>query len=480
MNGLERVKKLTGFLQYTPAAIAFFFALSRWKAGNNESAILFGLIGLGLMLLSVLLNTIRKIVNNERRSMVVSAIVVFCCSLYPWINGEIYGGIILTLIGVFMICGYFLHPQNTRGTKWSSSMWQIYIPLAVGLITFVPLFFLMHVSENKKPTAAEAVGLQRKNIEKSSNPNKVSKAKTPATLSPMQKMADIMNRGLTPEQRESPTVQKLMEIIASDSFQEQVADQNPKTPHDFLQLFAAHGLTEAAEIDFDKIVAENQKRLENAYKARNPGKDPADEDDVMANRLTKSIKQRGAAGGMTIFLAQPETAEWIGFRFKDNPEAYNAWMDQVLFSVDTARGSRPTPTSESGNFVSASPAPTNDDFLNSLQEDIPASEKAAQDSFVELEDSTIPDTENNAVTRPKVDKEKVVTQLAPDPPALPTEPEFENTLKERFSSDRFDRAMDTLERYGPEEGLRRLRESDPEIARQMEQRHNRDNNEEYE
>ena len=41
----------------------------------------------------------------------------------------------------------------------------------------------------------------------------------------------------------------------------------------------------------------------------------------------------------------------------------------------------------------------------------------------------------------------------------------ETILKAQFSSERFERAMSTLQRYGPEEGLRRLRENDPEVAK---------------
>ena len=52
---------------------------------------------------------------------------------------------------------------------------------------------------------------------------------------------------------------------------------------------------------------------------------------------------------------------------------------------------------------------------------------------------------------------------------------LETTLREQFSLERFERAMSTLERYGPEEGLRRLRENDPEVAKQIEnsRQHNR-------
>ena len=46
---------------------------------------------------------------------------------------------------------------------------------------------------------------------------------------------------------------------------------------------------------------------------------------------------------------------------------------------------------------------------------------------------------------------------------------FKSSLQERFPLERFNRAMEILEHYGPEEGLRRLREFDPAFAREVEQ-----------
>ena len=53
-------------------------------------------------------------------------------------------------------------------------------------------------------------------------------------------------------------------------------------------------------------------------------------------------------------------------------------------------------------------------------------------------------------------------------PKLPTEAAFKNALRERFSPQRFNTAMQTLNQYGPKEGLRRIKESDPEVAAQVE------------
>ena len=53
-------------------------------------------------------------------------------------------------------------------------------------------------------------------------------------------------------------------------------------------------------------------------------------------------------------------------------------------------------------------------------------------------------------------------------PAFPTEAGLETQLRERFSPERFGTAAQTLHRYGPEEGLRRLKVSDPEVATHIE------------
>ncbi len=76
-----------------------------------------------------------------------------------------------------------------------------------------------------------------------------------------------------------------------------------------------------------------------------------------------------------------------------------------------------------------------------------------------------PETDAAATRAPNL------TDVPKAPTALPTVEGLEASLKEQFSSERFERAMSTLDRYGPEEGLRRLRENDPEVANQIEQYH---------
>ena len=90
-----------------------------------------------------------------------------------------------------------------------------------------------------------------------------------------------------------------------------------------------------------------------------------------------------------------------------------------------------------------------------------------------LEPPAIPKPETDAAVTPAPG----LTDVPKTPTALPTVEGLEASLKEQFSSERFDRAMSTLERYGPEEGLRRLRENDPEVAKQIENSRHRNKEE---
>ena len=63
---------------------------------------------------------------------------------------------------------------------------------------------------------------------------------------------------------------------------------------------------------------------------------------------------------------------------------------------------------------------------------------------------------------------ELLKTLFPDMPELPTEVGIGNALREQFSLQRLSTAMQTLSQYGPEEGIQRLKESDPEVATHVE------------
>ncbi len=79
-----------------------------------------------------------------------------------------------------------------------------------------------------------------------------------------------------------------------------------------------------------------------------------------------------------------------------------------------------------------------------------------------------PLSESNPVPQGKVERQ------APLPSEPPTALSQEAQVRDRLSSERFSRAKALLDEYGPEEGLRRLRATDPDAAAQFERdRHER-------
>ena len=161
MKILAKVKKLSVVVLYVPAALFFFFALSFWRTGDTESAFIYGLLGIGFVLLGALLQTIRRFIGNERRFEIFTIIMVFCCSLYMWIYGDVYDGLISTAIWLFMIANHFFYSQKGTGSRWSTPMWQIYIPIVAGLITFGSLFYLQYKSRDQTEVEARTAGVQQ-------------------------------------------------------------------------------------------------------------------------------------------------------------------------------------------------------------------------------------------------------------------------------------------------------------------------------
>ena len=449
--------KIHALAPFVAAIIPLLFSLYFWRKGWNEPAITFTLLGIGLLSLGVLLGTIKKIIANNRVFVIVATVILIAMGLYCWISrGYIYTGIFAILVGIVVILREML-----KGKRWQIGI-TVAFALGIGI-----LVYLEKTSENKRHTIGREAGVQQDAMSKTSKPNNVLNGKT--SISPSQQTVDMMNRILTTKQLEDPTVQKVMEVIASDSFQKQLEQQDPQTLKEYFQLFASQGVTEVANMDFDKMQAGAYQFAAADYSARNPGKVPQDEEVVMTRNLVAAIDQFGLMVGMREFMKNPENVMWMNAHFKGDKEAYHEWMFQVRNRVKTEQASRGVPTPESGD--SGSPSLS----TRELQQDIPFDENAPQVLLAEpepteaWEDYTIPDTEKRAAAVPAIiEPEKLVTDALPSTPAPPIEKVLETTLRERFSSERFKRAMSTLERYGPEEGFRRLRESDPEIAKQIE------------
>ena len=147
--GKDAVRHLGRILQYAPAAIAFFLALSFWRKGFTEGAIITGLMGIGFILLIVLLHIIEKITGNKRRFMLVCSGLVIAIGVYSLIDRDIYTGITITSIGMTMIFS-----ELVRG-RWKHICCAVALGIAVGAI------ILEEINDDKSHAIEREIGAQQ-------------------------------------------------------------------------------------------------------------------------------------------------------------------------------------------------------------------------------------------------------------------------------------------------------------------------------
>ena len=145
------------------------------------------------------------------------------------------------------------------------------------------------------------------------------------------------------------------------------------------------------------------------------------------------------------------------------------WMTDIqqnAASIVAAAETVGVPATEASDSASVWTLP---DTADSRLDMAPSNETKVPTTLDTSELATMTDTEIEAAI------EKSLTPQSPDiltneRPNTPGEIQsnLETTLREEFSSERFERAISTLKRHGPEEGLRRLRENDPEVAERVE------------
>ena len=143
-------------------------------------------------------------------------------------------------------------------------------------------------------------------------------------------------------------------------------------------------------------------------------------------------------------------------------EGSSAWVDEVLASLSPAAPAVPM-------FVEptevASP-PKNEGQVETVVPDISTTPREKQ--HLPPSDSPIVRDGETRPTSPAAPEQGKHLMSSTPRTSLPADADFETVLSERFSPARLNRAMAALNRYGPEEGVRRLKASDPELAVQVE------------
>ena len=279
----------------------------------------------------------------------------------------------------------------------------------------------------------------------------------------------------------SPPVQKMLEIMDSDEYAELPSDFSTHEWKDFLEskgapvtrgnpgLFTEHPPFMSLD-DYEPIV---RHIIAKTFLTAEPV-DMTDPEAATLQRAKVLIELDDADENGLPWFMERFGDDWrevsrVHEGMENNPAVI--WMTDVQQNaasiVAAAEQTR-------GDALEAS-APSWD--MSSVMES-----PSASDSETEMP-ATLDTPKHDPMTDADIEA-AIEESLTTQPPSTPTaqktdtpgeiQTNFENALKSEFSKERFDRAMDTLEQYGPEEGLRRLRENDPEVAKQVEQSRKRE------
>ena len=214
---------------------------------------------------------------------------------------------------------------------------------------------------------------------------------------------------------------------------------------------------------------------EERFREHFPTGEYADYEPDMRKRLAELFLETGLAATSTYDEASVRQTIGILSQFRES-EANSVWMrgyfKGYVGDLEWAQEVRENAASIVTNAdnvdtvpefttpdTAAEPTPTEsaEENLNNEPEPSPFSE----------ETPTLEDLEQTPQTVEEIEAELLKT-LFPEVPERATETSIETDLREQFSPQRFNAAVQTLSRYGAKEGLRRLKGSDPEIAKHVE------------
>lgn len=265
-----------------------------------------------------------------------------------------------------------------------------------------------------------------------------------------ERVLEMLNTFFSADELATPENQQLLEVIRSPAY-EAFLETKPTGIGDILDFFQSQGVL----IDKTQVF-----RQFSEYPTT------ASERDMRAQLsqrfLNTHIEMETEAGATAFediiaeFLSEEQNLAWVMTHFEGDFTKFGEWMTDILRNPTLS----PEDTSA---VVNSSEAPQ---LIHKMRD--PDVSTRSRDSIEidetsrELPDETL--TEDDKY----IDVERIEVSIS-EVSELPLEEGLETALRDQFSPERFNSALQILNQYGPEEGLRRLKDSDPEVAKQVEQ-----------
>ncbi len=298
----------------------------------------------------------------------------------------------------------------------------------------------------------------------------------------------------TAEELADPIKQQQLALLASPAYKAFIAEHPIRGTSEEADFFESHGVDPIHEPNTDFYSEQFRKHFRTG--------EPEDFEKEMRSRLATHFRDAGMPPDWSMekvlentdhslgiaasiahidaemerfnaitreFQSDPRNEAWAWGMFQDNITDRLEWERDVLKNSEdilTAETeNEPTPTAPVLSDERAVPK-TPTDHPSETRTDSPNTDTDAVSGPTETAD-TVQDFQKRLTEalRTPLNDADIDAQLEKQ---LPTEQRLTDTLRERFSPERLKRVSETLERYGPEEGLRKVREQDPELAEQME------------
>ena len=221
-----------------------------------------------------------------------------------------------------------------------------------------------------------------------------------------------------------------------------------------------------------KGLSSGRMAQEERFREHFPTGEYVDYEPEMRKRLAELFLETGLSSIATNDEVSVRQTIGVLSQFRSEAEANNVWMRgyfngyvgdlewaqevrENAASIVTDADNVDVITEFTESDTVAEPTPT-----NVVEE---SSGDAPEPSLFSEETPTAENINQVPPTIEEIEAELLKT-LFPDERALPMKSNVEKVLRDQFSPQRFNAAVQTLSQYGPQEALRRLKESDPEIA----------------
>ena len=346
------------------------------------------------------------------------------------------------LVSIVVVSTFF---KDEMYSSWRAPRF-VYIVLG-----FVCLLFILWIDFRGKDKIIPPVQTQVSDKEVSDPTVRPEGVDVPEGAPLRDRIVSVLTRSdLKEEIKESAIDGKMPEPLTSISkFQEYLVEQ---------------GMTEYKDFDLTNYY---QKVFQKYF----PGKVPSDMDAEMKEQLIENILEMGYEAGRVAFRNVPENTVWLVARFDPMGEALGRWTDLVLADDfgDTATPDEIAVSSPRQATVN-SPSPKDTEPPIPLTQSPPVEGALEDQDPVETGEKNVPE---NLLPADRATAETEAARVEATLIKWLNAQDWKDVLSEeigepRFTPQQLNTALQIINRYGPEEGLRRIKESDPAVAKHLE------------